>query len=1362
MRRLNVKLILGLFAGTIFLTAAVVVTHALQAGNISSALLWRAGQAESQGRLKEAARYLKRYLEFAPDDNEERAHLGRLLTDPSLTTTNRGRHRARYVLEQVLTREPERHDLRALLVRLALDSWDLTAAKDQLQRLQKARPGDPEVAGLVAELQEREGHAEQAAQNYRKALKSGKIDFQVRLINLLLTLERRQPGSQAEEVGRLVEAALRQAPSDAGVLLAASDWCAYRNDLKAARRHLDAGLKAHPANPPLHLALATLQAHQGKRGEAMRTVKHGLEVVPLEDRPDLLWALANLHIDGGEFPEARKLAGQIQAAIGPSPTLDYLEGRCLMAQQRWPEAAAALERVRGAARSAPGLLLQVELFLGRCYEQLNEPGHQLAAFSRALALDPTSAAAREGVASAQWALGRADDAVSQYRKLLKLRPGREGQWAGRLELGRLLLASNAQRDPRRWQQVEQELDAAEKEQPGSAEATLLRADLRLAQDQPAQAEKALRDGLAQKPKSVVLWAALATLAERRKDPAGARRILDEAGQKVGDTVELRLARAGFFAARPKKEAVPALAALENGAAKFAGLDQLRLLHGLAEAYYRAGDVAAATRLWQQLAARPEHARDLRLRLLLFDVALQQDDEPAMRRLLEQVKTLDDPDGAVWRYGEAVRLLWLARKGKKDGLDQARTLLETATARRPTWAPALLARAELEELRGRPGEAIARYRQALDKGVRDPRVVRRLVQLLSSQQRYGEAEQVLRDLGQQAPLSGDLQRLAVALSLQNDDVARAEELVRQAGSASSNDFRDQLWLGQVLAAGQRRSAEAEKALRRAVRLADTVPETWVALVRYLAAAGQTEQARAEVEKARVRLKGADAPLALGACYELVGAADRAREQYQAALQARPDEPGVLRSVAAYCLRGGRVADAEPHLRRLFEGKVKASEEEAAWARHTLALALANGGDPRRLPEALALVGLALTAQGDLADGLAPGAAGGREEDLARARALAALNRGSFQARAASLLEEAARQQPLAPDDQLLLARLYLTRGKEDLWWGKARDQLKELAAAHGRNPAYLAFYARALLEHGATQEAEQILDRLEQIEKARQVPAGQAASVELRAQALEKSGRGRQALALLDKCAHAPGAPPDRLLLCAGLQGRLGELAKALDICEQARRSCPPDAVVAAAVAALREARQKERSAEPSASWRQQASRAEAWLREGIKSAGNTTGLRLQLADLLDLAGRGAEAEPIYRDVLKEDDRNPVALNNLAWLLAQQPGKAGEALTFVNRAIALYGAQAELLDTRGVVYVVLGQGGPAVADLRRSVRDSPGPSSYFHLARAHHLAQDTRSALAALNQANAAGLTAEALHPSERGAYRRLVAELQRK
>src|SRR5262249_47413740 len=140
MRKINTRFFLILVGTTVALTAAVFLVHRLQAGNIAQALLWHAGQMEKENQPEKAARFLGRYLEFAPDDIEERSHLAQLLSDRKVATNGKKIARARFVLEQVLAKDPQRHTLRETLVRLHLLTRQFDLAREHIASLEKAQP----------------------------------------------------------------------------------------------------------------------------------------------------------------------------------------------------------------------------------------------------------------------------------------------------------------------------------------------------------------------------------------------------------------------------------------------------------------------------------------------------------------------------------------------------------------------------------------------------------------------------------------------------------------------------------------------------------------------------------------------------------------------------------------------------------------------------------------------------------------------------------------------------------------------------------------------------------------------------------------------------------------------------------------------------------------------------------------------------------------------------------------------------------------------------------------------------------------------------------------------------------------------
>jgi Tfp pilus assembly protein PilF len=169
---------------------------------------------------------------------------------------------------------------------------------------------------------------------------------------------------------------------------------------------------------------------------------------------------------------------------------------------------------------------------------------------------------------------------------------------------------------------------------------------------------------------------------------------------------------------------------------------------------------------------------------------------------------------------------------------------------------------------------------------------------------------------------------------------------------------------------------------------------------------------------------------------------------------------------------------------------------------------------------------------------------------------------------------------------------------------------------------------------------------------------------------------------------------------------------------------------------------------------------ERWLLGAIDKSPRSANLLVCLADLRDLQGRYLEAEKLYRQAVAADPRNVVALNNLAYLLALQGNQSHEALKLLGEAIAVAGPTPELLDTRALVQLKLGQPQSAIKDLEDAIADSPLPPLCYHLAQAHHLARNAGAARAALRQAKALGLQADQLHALERPAYQQLQRELE--
>ncbi len=1398
-RRVNIPWLIGLLAASVLLGLGFYLLHGFQARRHAQSLLERTDQAEEQGDKERLSRYLERYLVLYPEDHQVLARYGLVLAQQADSPA--ARNRALAALARVLRRSPERNDLRRRRIMVAMDLGDYAAARDDLTILVEKTPNDGELEMWLGQCHQALGDSTNAAAWFTQAIEHapGQIDSYQRLARLLRQ-NQADPERADQVMNDLITAneksaeaylararyraefhtlesaaedlakARELAPEQIEVLLASGQVAAAQGKFDQALNHLKQARELGPDQASVHVILAAVQQQAGRHAEAIASLRRGAQAVPEASRREVLLSLLDLLIQGNEIAEAEEVLARLRAPAegGQVPVgalLDFHEARILNQKGQWARAVALLQRVRPQLAQSRPLSVSVELLLGECCGRLGDAEQQLHSYRSAVAHDADSSRARLQLGTALLARGDAASAVNEFRQMMTLRGAPASGWA---LLARALIVHNVQlpAGERNWPEVAQILDRAA--QAGSSEVPLLRTAALAAQGQGDRAFQLLKEARDQHPDRVDLWLALIDWVDQQGKPEDADALMREAQQKLASggrqpPVELtqmqvrRLARrAGGVSDRSSAAARQELQRHEQELEKSSAGDQEQLLGTLAEAYLRIGDTGSAERLWSRLAQMQPN--NLGVRLILFDLALQTKKEDALPRLLGELKRIEGPDGTWWRYGEAVGLIARAAKEASGGrqpsgeLDQARALLAEVARHRPTWSRLHVAEAEISDLEGHPDQALERYQKAVDLGERQPAVVGRLVQLLVERQRFGDADRVIRKLQEGSGLPTSMNPVAAEIALHAQDPDRALDLARQVAAQKPGDARSQLWLGlSQWAKGLR--PEAEASLRRAVELADTAPENWLALVQFLARTGQTAQAEAAVRGAQNKLPADKAALALGQCYEALGQRDRAEPYFQAALKNRPGDVGTLRMVASFYLRGNQFAQAEPILHQILEPSSKAPAGDLAWARRNVAMGLASRGNYRQFREALALI--ERNQEGTQADPVAD----------RYARALILAKRPCHQREAAGELEKLAVRQLLSEEDQFLLVQLLEAQGNAE----GADRQLTSLLAAYPDNRLYLAHQARRKLQSKDSAGAQRILDRLEKLDpqsweaveiraRMQKDPAGLLEQFVAR-DSSDPDRAGRAAV-LLEELGQLPAAEkmyrtfaaqskaPESVLALARFLGRQQRVAEGLDLCERAWQNCRPEAVAAASVALARAGQADARHA----------ARVERWLEAAIQKSPDN-GVLLALADCRDLQGRYDEAEKLYRQVLARDRDNVAALNNLAWLLARRPDQASEALDLINRAIDLFGPEASLLDTRGVVGLAAGQNKQALDDLRQALAQRSAPAYSFHFAQVHLQNQEPEAAREAFHQAQAAGLTADKVHPLERAAFRELLAEV---
>jgi tetratricopeptide (TPR) repeat protein len=1413
-------LLVGLLVPAVLLGLVIYPLQSHQVRRNARALLERADRAEQQGDFRNAEQYLQLFLGYEPSDATALAKFGLILASRARTVDDR--ISAILMLEKALGTDPSRRDVRRRLIDISMSLMRFSDAQRHLKVLlgkdepgekgdgRKYTPEDGELEFLIGQCAEGEPNSASAALWYRDAIAHapGQIDCFVRLAELLRTRLLDSNGADrvmdAQEVNNgLIAAnprnfraylarglyrrkykidgadqdvarALELAPEDADALLTATAFAIDRGELELARRQVELGLKLHPRSWRLSAALAWIERKTGRTQEAQACLRRGIDASPeQEGRLQLLWALAEEVIEQGDWTEAKRLYERL-AKEGVQPDLlKFLDARITAAEGKWPEAVTKLEALYPLLEAKPELALQADLILGFCYQQLGDLERRYLAFHRAAAHDPGGVSGHLGLAAALEDMGRIEEALGEIRRVRDQTAG-TGIAEARLLILRNMRRPSAQRD---WAEVDQVLDKLSQTNRAAPEVIIMRAEALVAQGHLDLAHALLKTASDHETGRIEFWIALAELAERRETPEAALSILKEAEQRFGDRIELRLAQASYWARRGGPEALKVLGQLEGDLDTFGADDQERLLRSLGDAHLQLGDTAGAYGFVTRLAG--QRPSDPTLRFAQFELALKLGDEAEMQLAVEQTRKLEDelrgPEdrrGVLWRCARGRHLLWLAnRRGraaiKKEEIDEARVLLAEARSQRPTWALVPLSEAELDELTSNPDGAIKGYLRAIELGMNSADVVRRTVQLLYDHRRYDEADEVIKKLLERGLGSSDLrlQRLAAEVSLRANDRARALEMARKSIAPDSKDYRDHLWLGQILwAAAEPQNAETE--LRRAVELTADAPEAWVTLVQFLSRTGQNAKARVVIAQARSRLSGAEAALTLARCYAELGDVSEARAQLQAALAARPDDITTLRSAATFAIAVGQPREAEADLRKIIDLIAKAPDD-AAWARRLLATLLASTGNYRQWLDGLKLLNLTSEVESyQPAD----------DEPIEDLRVLAKVlairkNRGARRAAIRILRHIVERQLP-TPDDQSLLVQLYEDEGD----WPKAHQQISGLIASEGANPLYLAQAVRSLVRHGALDEARACLETVEKIEprsdrtielKARMLIAegetGKSVS-SLNAFVKEKAEQAGTVAALLEELGQSVAAEehyrrfaaqsrqPEAILVLAGFLGRQNRVHEALDLCEKAWASCRRETVARAIVAILYAAPIDEA----------QCRRAAQMFESQLKQAPTNPALLFHLGNVRCLQGRDQDAATLYQKSIEGDKANSGPVANLAWLLARRDGKGALALKLVAEAMLMDGPEPDLLDTRALAYLALGQADLAAKDLEDAIAVDPSPVKYVHLAEAYLMGHRRREASSALQGAKAAGLATEKLSPLERKPCLRLLEELAQK
>lgn len=325
-----------------------------------------------------------------------------------------------------------------------------------------------------------------------------------------------------------------------------------------------------------------------------------------------------------------------------------------------------------------------------------------------------------------------------------------------------------------------------------------------------------------------------------------------------------------------------------------------------------------------------------------------------KAILDVIETIATP---YLDHAEAHYTLALAAAEAKESA-KARAAIERALELRPDWENAALLRAQLAENRtvalAKLGEFVAANPQARNAHLTYARA-------LVGEKRYKEARDEFRALlkqgGNDATKNGDAVFALAVLSLQLEDTAEAERLLRKVvdiGHPEADKAR--FYLGQIAEDGKRWN-EAIKWFG-AVGPGDSYLPARMHVAEVLSKQGKLDEARHYLADTQTDDPRERARLLIGEA-QLLNDAGKPNDAYgllAAGLERDPDQIELLYEIALMAEKIGRFEESETRLRHLLELK-----PDHAHALNALGFSLADRNE--RLGEARELIERAVELQPD---------------------------------------------------------------------------------------------------------------------------------------------------------------------------------------------------------------------------------------------------------------------------------------------------------------------------------------------------------------------------------------------------------------
>jgi tetratricopeptide (TPR) repeat protein len=1145
--------------------------------------------------------------------------------------------------------------------------------------------------------------------------------------------------------------------SDAAVRLRLARELIDCGALEKAEGHLVAVQKAAPTDQGLWQAWAQLALRSRSQEKMLKVAQEGLK--ELASQPwDFMPGAAELFIRSGNLKDANDCISQMaQKDVSPS-AVAFLRGLVAADQGNLIE---AVKRWRQSMELG-NKSVQLQLSLASALSRLGDTQSALRQLRALVSERPDSSEGHLALAKLLAQSGKWTEAAGHAVRATELSPRNSEAALLRVQIEMQLLpaaSADGKQTPSQWRDIEKQLSAlnAAKDAPADLAFWQFRFALQRRQFDRAQALVTRLRETSFWPAGIAMAEAELLAAQDKMDEAIAK--LSEATEKFPQSAELVRHLAIFLdrqGLRDKaEEAVKrALTRIEDPLAQ----RETALL--LAQLYSRWERPDSVYTLLTALEGKLPNDIPIKCRLLLCEPVIR--DSERAQKLVDQIKSLEGDTGWQWRYEQA--RVWFAAGNFKDRYPQITSLLKENMLANPNDEPSRLLLARSYERAGDTQLALLTYREALRVSPDDLRVIIPAVAALYGAREYEEAEQVLKRASAQDLYHPELQKLMLQSYLRRGELDSASGVLQDLLSNDPNNQAACLSLA-FLQMQQNKFDEASQLLARLrSRDSNSVPVA-AAQIQLDIRRKNPDEALKLCDEIVSRLSNASAYILRARTCATLGDVDKAAKDLDHAASSEPNNVEVWVARSDFHRSVGQFEAAMTDIRKALS----LAGDDVRIQKRGIVLFLASRA-PAKVREGKTLLAKALESNPE-----------DTELQLLNARALLAEGTAPALDKAEQTLRTVTLDQPQISEAWALLGEVAIKRGQPE----RALDAALR-GLAHGPNDKRL-----LLLKAGA----EAIRSPVLAIPTLRVLHESEPNDVEmalLLADTYTKAGESKKAMDLLRKQLGRSDEPARRRYrtALAAAQYKNGQKAKAKKEFDALLESDPNDpAPLLAYAQVLRDDRLWDVLSEKVRDWYQshptdsrtvvsvardlrvvadgQAGKvAEDLLRAVLKNSPDSTEAMNVLAILLlQTPGRSAESAQLYQRLLALEPDNVIAINNLAWIMSEEQGKPAEALDLADKGLTIAPGYLDLIDTRGIVYYRLGEHEKAVQDFTAclSLYPSTTPASVatrLRLARALAQLRQKDKAIEQLNQILDLGTRIGGLSTADLTDAQRLLKQLQ--